>query len=443
MIEIVKNLITWAKTSFTNWKYYNKIKGKKVYFTIQPFQTGFTDQLRYFHAFYTIGKHLRLKYYHIPFEPKPLIFDNSENQSEKQNSLACCKYNDIFDFMGFNDYFLKLNDVIEFSNCQQILIQLDEPQISGIGIIEFNEMESFLKKQITRSIDSKVKSAIIKIDIKNDQLLRWWIRSTFNQAFPGFNLLDIYQKFREQNPWPIKFDADKIKILIHIRQGDTAVVKTPWNAFIQVWGGKPFSFKQLNSITQINDNTVISVSDFYNFCSNLFQEFKHDELSVMLFSDGFKRSFDTLLSQSEGLNFTEKQIEELLESEKSYDQNEFKVFHAIDVVNMFVGEDSILLFDLLQSFLHSEVVIFGTQQRMIPKLIAFYFRYNNGPLAISLYRNKAQKLHHLGKEWMEKNFLFIDLDNYDIKEVAFRIKGYLAERLQQKQADQQSPSINQ
>ena len=40
---------------------------KTTYFTIEPTESGFTDQLMQFNAFYKLGLHLGLPYVHTPF----------------------------------------------------------------------------------------------------------------------------------------------------------------------------------------------------------------------------------------------------------------------------------------------------------------------------------------------------------------------------------------
>jgi hypothetical protein len=217
-------------------------------------------------------------------------------------------------------------------------------------------------------------------------------------------------------------------LLLHSRQGDTAVIKTPWNTFIQVWGRKGNAFKEFDTIHQINDVSIVTVDDYYSFYKNLTRVFGAEKLSTLLFSDGFARSFFKLFAKTGKLNFTESQVEQLQKWMLTYNQESFKEFEEPVELNMFIGEEPEKLFDLVHSFLHSDIVIFGTQQRMIPKLYSLYFPNNEGPFCLVLYRQKLVSYDQLSNPQMSENFVFINLDNYDILEIYGRIMNFLKER---------------
>ena len=147
-----------------------------------------------------------------------------------------------------------------------------------------------------------------------------------------------------------------------------------------------------------------------------------------MFSDGFARSFFKLFGKTRKLNFTQNQVEQLQQWALTYNQQAFTAFEDLLGQNIFIGEETEKLYDLVHSFLHSDIVIFGTQQRMIPKLYSLYYRKNEGPLCIVLHRKKLVRYNYLGNLRMSQNFVFVDLDNYSISEIQRRIIKFVEER---------------
>ncbi|MEA3446543.1 MAG: hypothetical protein U9R19_17645 [Bacteroidota bacterium] len=100
--------------------------------------------------------------------------------------------------------------------------------------------------------------------------------------------------------------------------------------------------------------------------------------------------------------------------------------------NKFIGEEHEKLYDLTHSFLNADIVIIGTQQRMIPKLFSFYCNKNNGPLVLVLYKLSASKYKQLGIPQIDSNFIFVNINNYDIPEIISRIKEFTFARHKRK-----------
>ena len=86
------------------------------------------------------------------------------------------------------------------------------------------------------------------------------------------------------------------------------------------------------------------------------------------------------------------------------------------------------LFDLVQSFFEADIIIFGTQGKMIPKLVAIYSNSENMPLLINLYKKKQPFIDYLGIEHNLERVLFVDADDYDMEEISNRLKNHLASR---------------
>jgi hypothetical protein len=413
----------------TDKKFRRFLKGRTIYFSIRPTRAGFSDQLLRFTAIYKIGKYLGLRYFHIPFQPKPLIIETNQEADNSSGKPTKFKDYSIYDFIGLNASFNEMNPGITADEMEIININLTSTEFDKFKISYFNQMICFLEAIILKSTVNSLKPVfLVNFKLSDEIPALIGISAGICNQTPDFDFKQIYFKTREANPQQLRFDSGKIRCLLHIRQGDTATIKTPWNTFIQVWGRKKNSFVEFKQIHQINDVSIVTVDDYYSFYNNLAQVFDPEQLSTLLFSDGFARSFFILFEKTRKLNFTQNQVEQLHEWALTYNQQAFKAFEDLLEQNMVIGEEIEKLYDLVHSFLNSDIVIFGTQQRMIPKLYALYFRKNDGPLCIVLYRKKMVSYDYLGNNQMSENFVFVDLDNYDIFELQRRIFNFVKER---------------
>jgi hypothetical protein len=417
----------------TDKKFRRFLKGRTIYFSIRPTRAGFSDQLLRFTAIYRIGKYLGLRYFHIPFQPKPLIIETDQEAGNSSGKPTKLKDYSIYDFIGLNTHFNSTNPGFNADEMETITINLEKSELTKNGINNSFQFICFLEEIILQSLEGSLKKVVlVKFNISNEIPALFRISSGIPNKTGDIDFKQIYFKNRETNPQKLRFDSDKIRCLMHIRQGDTAVIKTPWNTFIQVWKRKENAFNEFDAIHQINDISIITVDDYYSFYKNLAQVFDPNQLSTLLFSDGFARSFFILFDKTEKLNFTQHQVEQLHQWALTYNHQAFKAFEELLEQNMFIGEDTEKLYDLVHSFLNSDIVIFGTQQRMIPKLYALYFCKNDGPLCIVLYRKKMVSYDYLGNNQMSENFVFVDLDNYEIAEIHSRIMKFVEERKKNK-----------
>lgn len=413
----------------TDKRYRRFLKSRTIYFSIRPTRAGFSDQLLRFTAIYKIGKYLGLRYYHIPFQPKPLIIGTDKeayiSSGKPEKLIDYC----VYDFIGLNASFNSMNQGIAGDEIEAVNINLTCTEFEKHKISYLNQLICFLELIILKRLENSLKPVfIVNFKLSDEIPALIGISAGIPNQTLDFDFKQIYFKSRETNPQKLQFDSDKIRCLLHIRQGDTAVIKTPWNSFIPVWRRKGNAFKEFDAIHQINDVSIVTVDDYYSFYKNLVRVFDQYQLSTLLFSDGFARSFLNLLDKTEKLNFTQNQVEQLHEQALTYNEEAFKLFNGFQDIKLFIGEESEKLYDLVHSFLHADIVIFGTQQRMIPKLYALYFRKNDGPLCIVLYRKKMVSYDYLGNKRMSENFVFVDLDNYEINEIHHRIMKFVEER---------------
>ncbi len=306
-------------------------------------------------------------------------------------------------------------------------------------IVDLDQME--FEKRIRSSYRNLVfylKTKLVNL-ISEDENLLIRFRSSPN-VFQLYRLLAHHQKFdlplrnfffrnREKKPWRSWFAGDKIKLIVHIRQGDTAIIKTPWNTFIPVW------YKMKNRYTEVRHRAkiageyeVIDVGVYYEFLNDLYRQFESGFFSGLIFSDGFHQAFETIEKESVYRNFTESQKKTFQRLKMSYDQKQFKNFYDWEDVDTVIGEEREKLFDFIQSFFEADMIIFGTQAKMIPKLVSIYTDEDTMPLLINLYQNRHPNIDYLGIDHSSERVLFVDVNDYNAGRIADRIKTYLASR---------------
>jgi hypothetical protein len=143
--------------------------------------------------------------------------------------------------------------------------------------------------------------------------------------------------------------------------------------------------------------------------------FNDDMFSILFFSDGFRRAFDLLHKDIERLKLTPDRLKILNHSQKHYDQKAFEILKGIKNGETVIGESSTNLFDLIHSALSSDIVIIGTQQQMIPKLLTNYCaNYDQMPTVIVLHRGSKPNHSRIGlNDALKKKLIYFNIHEPD------------------------------
>ena len=102
----------------------------------------------------------------------------------------------------------------------------------------------------------------------------------------------------KRNPWPSSFEKGKINVLIHIRQGDTAVICTPTGTYVPVFGSK--RFQDVDSLGN-SKCKVTHVADYYTFLKELLRNIYPQPDSVIICADGYHRTLDLIKKHKHAL----------------------------------------------------------------------------------------------------------------------------------------------
>jgi hypothetical protein len=399
--------------------------------------TGMTDKLQRFDLCYALGISLGYEYIHTPFE----CLRSAENLDH---------------LLGFEDYFCNNIGGQDLSRFERVEINLTEIWHKE-KFLSLQQLQDFIRLRVSRVSNisrKRIVVVLIFVRIYGPQVggsasmwtpLNRILRITpLNKLFqkksqrklaaiypvrilsnwlssPQFDHLDfrsIYFQARQKDQRSSNFVDGKLRMLVHIRQGDTAFVETPWHTYVPTWlkhhEGNPV---ELDNLEQAG-NMYVQVDEYYTFLSQFLSCFDDNTFSVIVSSDGFKRSFQNLYDWQSILDFTESQIQSLKEMEKSYDEKVFAPFTTLNHCTCLIGETDENLFGLIHSVLTADIIVVGTQQKMVLKLLNLFGDDDHPPILIVLhkFKNPARmvkrfKLHHETRKIIPVNLKQMEIES--------------------------------
>lgn len=417
-------------------KRFDDAAGKnKLFFTNSIFRNGFTDQLFAMKFFRRLGDSINMNYHFVQMKSKRSHQESMLKYSAtvlkgKKNKVNIAgytnqeSYSDIYDFLGVNEYLKNSVNKQPGNNCHEITFNLDEIELSNRMIRSWDFFTSEIKFRLDSMIDY---SRDNMINLKGLDTVFKLFRLSETSNTPEIPFRKIYDLNRVLKPRENLHKTTGIKLLVHIRQGDTAILKTPWDTYIQSWYKAKDRFIEHATFETADTFENIPVSQFYRFLKDFFDVYESFKFSTLVFSDGFSRAFHEIYRVNKFL-YTKEKMHKLIENEKNYNNIEFNDFITWQEVTTVIGEENEKLYDFIHSFMVSDIVVTGTQQKMIPKLIRLFCTPDNMPFMITLYREKEPFVDYLGIESEHKFRLNVNIDNYDMNEIKNVIQVYFEER---------------
>ncbi len=419
---------------------------KAIHFTIEPTNSGFTDQLMQFSAFYKLGLYLGFHYLHTPF------FSGRSNASNLLSArvpdgsgLARRLFQrikerlvrvegpvaaDVHEFIGINSYFVSIceQSLPAPQNAQQLAIDLSDTHLRELGLASFNQLVDYLGS-LSRQFadDSEVVSinpALIKFRLSGPRTDIFSLIQANIPEFPdGLNLPEICSTSRARVPVKPLFRkrGRGLKILLHVRQGDIGVIRTPWNTFMPVWSLRKDRLKEYDSFDQIESATLLfEVAEYKSFLDAFVKRLDQPYEQILVFSDGAKRGLRIVESCFNSFDWPVEKVERFRQSMSKYDERQFRCFSTSRDVQLHVGEEPRKLLQLINSAIEADVIIVSTQQRMMPKLVALLCS-RQGPKVIVLYKQNIPVNSDIIYNDQER-FIYVDIRNPDFDSLIQRIK---------------------
>ncbi len=391
-----------------------------IYFTTDLVKTGFTDQMVGFDFLYKLGRGLGLKYYHTPLSAHrssdPFLHDPiTQNQQEESK-----EFKDIFDFVGVNECLGKQSAGV-LKPRKEIYLNLNITLYGSEGIDSYEALIQKMK-EILYPFLSTNRTIILCLFAEPKTYFEYY-RYLYDRKEHEIDYFNCFKNLGSR--WKSEFDTDSTNMLVHIRQGDTGTVETPWNTFIPVWYEIDGKFTQFKNDEDIPGDKRIAPNIFYQFVKELQKALAIKELSTAVFSDGYKKTFRWIYKYSREKDISSEEIEKLKELEPNYDDLQFGSFSDLQNTHTIIGEEVEKLYSLVQSFFDADIIVTGTQAVMMPKFLATYGKKDQMPFLIVLYHSEKPYLDFLGLKESDPFLMLVDIDNYDIKEIAVHASEYL------------------
>ena len=429
-----------------------------IYFTlvdVDQKKVGFTDILMRWSTLYKLGISLGYTYVH-----KPIVCKNTSN---------------IYDFLGFNnsfdlelDHFLDLHystkkkiydyrefdyssivnyrysprnlfnkikifivDNFFFARYQLVDIIINKIFLEKYSITNLNDLQDHINNTVIRQAHSPQKITLIRFQLSGARKKFYYLINSQLADFPErLNLRTSYFEARDKQPIKSNFIADKLKLLVHIRQGDTAFIETPWKTFIPVYGKKLFT--ELNDPSQGGYADLIDVSDYYHFVKKFTEYLNAEKCSLVVSSDGYKKAFSLLYDRLNQFNFNSEQIEQLQQTEILY-QKKFNIFDEFKYITYLIGETDENLYSLIHSTLEADIIIIGFRNTlgMLLKIIAHYYDFDNPPIIIELYKQRKpfDSKSLLGIDSRKAEIIPVKLDDCNWEDLMLEVTEILNSRM--------------
>ncbi|MFW2440399.1 MAG: hypothetical protein ACN4GR_13635 [Arenicellales bacterium] len=414
---------------------------KSVYFEISPTEAGFTDQLMQFDAFYKLGRSLGYTYIHKKIYSERSSFEDTPYLGFVYRNKLFRRFHrklirrvlrifafDVYSFLGFNEYLQSLGKHRLLLKAGKLDICIGKDTIQKEGISCFEDLHNYVRRKVERH-NKRNSGLLVTLRLGNrpgDRGFFSLVYRKFPELPDNLSLYQAYKNKRKNRPWRSQYKKGKLRVLVHMRQGDTALLKTPWDTYIPL-DRLIKQATELNSIECTGTNHI-NPDDYVQFVKNVFVNFSPDEYSVVFASDGFGRAFQLLMAKIKEFNYSQEQINALNEFRKTYDRQEFEKCNSIPNSVVSVGESTGNLKDLIHGALTADIIICGTQQRMMHKLISFFYDTNNPKIIISLYKNKMRYDHEQQLPLSQNKARLVDADllDYDPQVVTKAIQQNLS-----------------
>ena len=417
---------------------------RKIHFTIEPTIAGFTDQLVQFNAFYKLGLSLGFHYIHTPLSSErsnaPYLLVGAAPREipvgsrigallKKAFARARPAAPDIFDFLGINRYFESSgrSNRPDPGNLRPRAISLSDTYLLERNIDSFESLAAHvddLARQYANDPEAIAAGATL-ISFRLDGPRRncfSLIQARFPRFQDGLNLPAIYSEARAREPIGSLYRRRSLKILLHIRQGDTGVIETPWKTFLPVWSLRKDQLKEYGSFDQIESAELLfEVAQYKAFLDEFLKRLDQSRRSILVFSDGANRGLRIVDRNLGKLGWSAEKVESFRNSRADYDRRQFSCFSADADVRLVVGEDPVKLRQLINSAIESDIVIVSNQLRMLPKLVA-NFCDERSPKVIVLYKKNRPVNSDIVSNDADR-FIYVDIENPDYDSLIPRINA--------------------
>ena len=323
---------------------------KEKFFTVIPLNVGIGDQTDQMSILYALGSACKYKYVHTP-----LVCERST-----LGSLITRKVSKHISFLRKSS-----NRLIKFLGLDRHEVNINDNKFHGYHIVNVNLYEILQNNNISNIFDFKKYIDDTTISFSEPIIYSFvWIPKIYplnakiqslihtaraNESSLNFKFSEKYWKARETWSVTLPFDENKIKIAVHLRKGDTACIHLK-DKIIDSW--------KLRYISSVNDAKFIQADTlkYYHVLQKIFTKYGEDKFSVVVLSDGYKRTFRRIRMAMLQGKLSIYDWVELNLIETKYNE-EFEIFAKHSNIHTIIGESEENLLKSIHAVVCADIVI--------------------------------------------------------------------------------------
>jgi hypothetical protein len=298
--------------------------------------SGFTDQLNQFLILYTLATQLHLRYL-------PARISTKRNTGNTWADLA------------LSERLAQPGSVVNDMGQPNTAIHVDDNR-NGVRYSRLSDVLADLRVAILKSEPNDILAFQLN---GNRDVLMHLLGDLPASAFERFRL--AFDDSLADSGIPSPFEHHKrLRVLFHIRKGDTARIETPWEGALTLWHNQA----AVSFSNQPEDVTILR-----SVARRLSTEFGPDLIELVIFSDGYERTallLDKTLSNSSVFSNGRKDIIRAILQEKTM---ELELFGQIPGSKLFIGERHDYFKQLLLGIREADVIITNGVQRLPSKVL--------------------------------------------------------------------------
>jgi len=335
-----------------------------ILFTVQvETNAGLADKLGKFLNLYRLGRALGYSYVHSPsFESRRSAGLQRKNAGFLKRIMSPASEPSLAEFLG-----LDLHDELitseKYANYSSHIVDVNAI-FTAQGFRQLSKLKSRIEVAAPDTIyvlrwTGKWSLQVIQ---RLDRFLNRWCEMDARQAaIEGLELPKKYLLARERWPLSVPFAEDKIRLAIHIRKGDRAVIRLG-QRIIAVHASKVDLVREQQleklSTRMGQPRSLIEVSEVAGCLRQILSDFGADKFSIIVVSDGYERTFREIRKalQDGRLCLQPDELRQLKNMEVSAPR-EFDAFQSLPNTTTIVGESRQNLYQSIHAIVSADIVI--------------------------------------------------------------------------------------
>ncbi|OUL33343.1 hypothetical protein BV372_16760 [Nostoc sp. T09] len=386
---------------------------QEIFFTTKLVKSGLADMLWQLSLLYRIGQLFDYTYVHtlISHDKRHRLSLFGKITKKLENVIAKFLKIDrysykISNFMGLDTIGPNINDK-NFIDYKVIEIPIDkiyqESEISDIA-----QLKKRLKKFIDEITPSS-KKVIYRLAFTPElykSLRAYQLDELLKSADPEaiqlkplkLKLSEGYRKARENRPINIPFDAQKVKIVVHLRKGDRVRLNIN-KKILGVFSTRVKVFENTSDLNEWESTNYSSSNDTYsayNLIQRIFDKYGKENFSVIVISDGYERTFQNIrhaMSKGE-IELSQNEKNKLDEIEKIANK-EFDIFAKYSNIFTMIGESEQNTFPSIHAVISADIVI-KTTGGFAWVLHSLFKNQNRPSTIIQLEQDEDKSIENIG-----------------------------------------------